>query len=485
MKHVPLWVWFLVGGVGSAGLYVGLGALIGVSGYPLDDAWIHQTYARNLALRGEWAFVPGQVSGGSTAPLWTVLLAPGHWLPGESYRLWTFLLGGLSLGLLAWLSAEFVRRALPDHPWAAWAAGGLVLAEWHLVWAGASGMETVLFSAVLMAALVLMWAEPGGVGPVAAGGLVGLAMWVRPDGLTLLPFVLAGQYLIHRQWRLLIVAGLAFGVLAAGYLGFNLVTAGEIWPTTFYAKQAEYAALRDLPLWTRAFQVGLAPLVGVVVLLAPGWVLAAVRKKWVWLLPLAWAGAYLGVFVLRLPATYQHGRYQMPVIAMLLVTGVLGVAAVVLPNAPSAAQRIMSRAWLLSTGALALAFFAIGANAFVTDTRFINEEMVAAARWLAENTQSDDLIAVHDIGAVGFFAQREIVDLAGLVSPEVIPFITDGVALQAHIEAQGADYLMTFPDWPGYDVMVNAPGWEIVFEAEGALIRETGKQHMTIYQWRR
>ncbi len=28
-------------------------------GFPLDDAWIHQTYARNLALHGEWAFLPG------------------------------------------------------------------------------------------------------------------------------------------------------------------------------------------------------------------------------------------------------------------------------------------------------------------------------------------------------------------------------------------------------------------------------------------
>ena len=47
-------------------------------GYPLDDAWIHQTYARNLAVRGEWAFLPGKASAGSTAPLWSALIAPAY-----------------------------------------------------------------------------------------------------------------------------------------------------------------------------------------------------------------------------------------------------------------------------------------------------------------------------------------------------------------------------------------------------------------------
>ena len=35
-------------------------------GFPLDDAWIHQTYARNLGLRGMMAFSPDELSTGST-----------------------------------------------------------------------------------------------------------------------------------------------------------------------------------------------------------------------------------------------------------------------------------------------------------------------------------------------------------------------------------------------------------------------------------
>ena len=61
-------------------------------GFPLDDAWIHQTYARNLARSGQLAFVPGVPSAGSTAPLWSFLLSIGYLL-GAPYQIWTYGLG--------------------------------------------------------------------------------------------------------------------------------------------------------------------------------------------------------------------------------------------------------------------------------------------------------------------------------------------------------------------------------------------------------
>ncbi len=109
-------------------------------GFPLDDAWIHQTYARNLALRGEWAFVPGKISAGSTAPLWTLLLAPAHRL-GVSPGGWAFALGVVLLSALALAGVWGIGLLLPQVPvrWR-WAGGFLLALEWHMVWAAASGM---------------------------------------------------------------------------------------------------------------------------------------------------------------------------------------------------------------------------------------------------------------------------------------------------------------------------------------------------------
>src|SRR6266508_6031724 len=79
-------------------------------GFPLDDSWIHLTYARNLAEHGEWAFQLGERSAGSTAPLWTGLLSIGF-LIGLSPYVWAFLLGWVILTLLA-VYAEHVARQL-------------------------------------------------------------------------------------------------------------------------------------------------------------------------------------------------------------------------------------------------------------------------------------------------------------------------------------------------------------------------------------
>jgi len=90
-------------------------------GFPLDDSWIHQTYARNLALRGEWSFLPGQPSAGSTSPLWTILLSVGFFLQLSPY-IWTYFLGALFLFGISLLAESIVRQTVSayrsSYPWA-------------------------------------------------------------------------------------------------------------------------------------------------------------------------------------------------------------------------------------------------------------------------------------------------------------------------------------------------------------------------------
>src|SRR6185436_21155933 len=58
--------------------------LAGVPGFPLDDSWIHLHFARNLAEGAGFSYNPGVPVAGSTAPLWTLLLALGVAVFGAS-----------------------------------------------------------------------------------------------------------------------------------------------------------------------------------------------------------------------------------------------------------------------------------------------------------------------------------------------------------------------------------------------------------------
>src|SRR5512137_419012 len=93
-------------------LYAGLAASRTFAGFPLDDAWIHQTYARNWAETGQLAYVVGLPSAGSTAPLWTLWLSVAYRLQIDPY-LWTMLLGALCLAISAWLLSRLADRLLP------------------------------------------------------------------------------------------------------------------------------------------------------------------------------------------------------------------------------------------------------------------------------------------------------------------------------------------------------------------------------------
>ena len=52
-----------------------LGMMLPLRGGFTDDGFIHIQYARNLATRGEYSFNPGDVSFGTTSPLWVMTLA--------------------------------------------------------------------------------------------------------------------------------------------------------------------------------------------------------------------------------------------------------------------------------------------------------------------------------------------------------------------------------------------------------------------------
>ncbi len=493
----------------------------GYTGFPLDDAWIHQTYARNLARSGQLAFTPGQPSAGSTAPLWSFLLSLGYLL-GLPYALWAYGLGLLFLGLTGWSAARLSVRLFPEARQASLWVGLFCLAEWHLVWAAVSGMETSLFiwlSLFLVERYTKIMSESANErmsdtihSPFVIGFLGGLLILTRPEGLLLVGLI--GLDIAYRGWRhnrsqiLRGWLGLAAGVLVLilPYVLFHLWATGRPFPNTFYAKQAEYGAIlqhfslgqRLLGGWgppvESAQGVFRVIFIGPQILLLPGlawaaWLTFKERRAELWFIWVWWMG-FLLLYALRLPVTYQHGRYQIPAIPWVILLGVWGVWRLL--NNPRLATpstgpiearrlwRVLGRAWLMALVVLVGAFLIIGAMAYGRDVRFIESEMVMVAHWLTDNTPPDALIAAHDIGAIGYFTERPLLDLAGLITPEVIPLIRDESALFNFILARRAAYLVTFPSW--YPEMTRQTNLILRYTTHSPWTRQAGGDNMAVYQ---
>ncbi len=493
----------------SVGVYVAWGYSQGLLGFPLDDAWIHQTYARNLAETGQLAYVPGQPSAGSTSPAWSFLLSVSYLL-GLDYRLWAYLWGGLSLAATAWLAYRLAHRLVPSKPTAALLTGLFCAVEWHLVWAAASGMETMLFTALSLALLEYYFSQmaarqsPQGpatlqmeqtiVSGVGIGLLGAILTLTRPEGLALTGLVLIALVILpvpsstsELKSRLLAAGAslLALAIILVPYLAFNLRTSGSLFPNTFYAKQTEYQVAR--PLHIRFWRVLSPTLVGAQALLVPGFLYSIYHlvrhRDWPAILPLAWWLAFLAAYALRLPVNYQHGRYAMPTIPFLVLYGIWGTALLLRPRSRYLAIRVLSRGLPLATALLTLLFWGRGILAYRDDVGVIEGEMVAIAHWLNENTDPDDLIAVHDIGAVGYLSDRSLLDLAGLITPEVIPFMTDAEQLADWIIQRGATYVVFFPDFSKAYTQLDAdPRLQQVHCTDYAWTLSHGHENLCVYR---
>ncbi|MEK7214667.1 MAG: hypothetical protein AAB289_03635, partial [Chloroflexota bacterium] len=369
----------------------------GAAGFPLDDAWIHQTFARNLATLGQIAVNPGDPVSASTSPVWTIVLAAGHGL-GLPPQLWSACLGWVLLVALARETSLLARSIIPAHSALHWWAGVLTMTEWRLVWAGFSGMETLLFSVVSLAFLRHA-AVPSPRSRAVLGFGAGLLFLIRPEGAILGAVAGVLQLLEgRRNWKPILAYALAAAAVVIPFVLFNFWAGGRPLPATFYAKNAGYGSPADLMQLAAYLQSAAIELThGPALLLIPGLLFGlmcwARRGLGAVPIPLLWALGLVGAYMIWLPVTYHHGRYLMPLLPIVVIYGLSG-SAVLLETLKqnsrfvAAAKAALLLVWVLGWGR--------GAQILAGNTRSINQQQVDAAVWLRDNTPSSTVVGAHD-----------------------------------------------------------------------------------------
>ncbi len=129
---------------------------------------------------------------------------------------------------------------------------------------------------------------------------------------------------------------------------------------------------------------------------------------------------------------------------------------------------------------LTLVFQFVGARQNAYDVFWIESEMTATAKWVQQNVPSGARLAVHDIGVLGFYVPNPLVDMAGILTPQVVPIIRNESKLAEYLDSNSVDYLITFPSL--YPELTSRR--ESVFQAG----QESGPlrfdENMQVYRWR-
>jgi len=390
-----------------AGAVAGLGASES-TGFSLDDAYIHLSYARSSALGQGFSYNPGDWETGASSPLWALMLVPFATLqdPARAVQLLGVVLHGAT-ALVCSLGAA--RLVAPARAQAAAAIAGVVVATHPGLLQGAlSGMEVSLTALLLSWALLAMFAKR-----VALGfGLSVLAVWARPEAALLLGTAGGLGWLHTRDRRLLAVPlGAAAGLLA--WIVFCLVVSGYPWPNTRYVKSAgtnaaglAYFLVQVVPREPWLLGVG-GP---VLVVLHMRRDLPALERRLPWLLMGAWFAASLAVAVTRAldPAVlFYHHRYFLP----LSVVPALSVGIAAATSAPRTRLLWVAPVLLLSVW-MALDTQALQRRQEHNIMRLHEEP----SRYLASQLPARSVVVVEGAGASRFFTPREmtIVDMLGL-----------------------------------------------------------------------
>ena len=388
---------------------------------------------------------------GSTAPLWTLLLGAGAFVFGASPAL------AKVIGLAATIAAGILTRraalALSAAPLVAFAAGLALVATAGLTWGGLSGMEVSL-AAALVAGALLAHAHDA---TFVAVLLASLAVLSRPEAVLFLPVLLIARPLRVRRIVLFVVVPL---VVLVPFVAFCLATVGSPLPATVAAKVeggllGRLAGLSEPALTTfvvrpRAFLLEWYRLLSLTHLALPLALGVALVAVW-WRHGRRWGVPALILLIhplaMALIAPYrgpgfQEGRYSLHLLPVAMVT-----LAAALPPAWRRISLVAVAVYL----ALAVPPLVPGAVRYARAVKNINEMQVHLGRWIDRELPRTARVAANDIGAIAYFSRREIIDVMGLVTPDILRYRRDGDAgVARYLLEQCPDHVVIFPDWfPG------------------------------------
>lgn len=466
----------------AAGIYFIVSAFHtnGYFGFPIDDSWIHLTFAKNLFEYGSFSYYKNDlVTSGSTSPVYTILLSLFFFISKNEFII-SYLIGIIFGAAAVLMMIKLTLLNFQNSALLAILTASLIALQPKLNLINVSGMETSMFIFLISASLYAYQKKK----IVLLGILLGLTIWCRPDGFVLWAAI-AMDYLLRKiffrkksadesfadiSYKEITTTFFIAAVFAVSYFLFNYLLSGSFLPNTYKAK-IEYYQQNDrnfflkndvLNFFTEGELVMIwLPFLISVLVIARSLFRKEYNHYFVYLLFII--GLILAYYI-KLPFSHRFGRYLLPVMPFYILIAVAGLKTVL----DFIKLKISKRSNILPDGIFILySLIALYLSAYNTinitkDYAFIckyhNDRHVAAGKWINQNTVETDVIAAHDIGAIAFYGERKIIDMAGLVTPELIEHINDKTYseyLNNYLAGHKVDYLAALRNW--FEVVNDKP----------------------------
>ena len=420
---MPAVILIFCGAVVALGAYVLRGAVI-------DDVLIYARVSENLLGGKGWSFNSGEAVNPCSSPLYTLILAVVMALGVGGYNACVVAFAaGVFAGLL---SAFAIGRRISTV--LAVAVMGVFLLNGSLL--EAVGLETSWYLAGVLIAAYLYEIQRY---PWCGVALAAVSL-IRPEGVILPAIVVALDVL--RERRLCAALILPALLLVGAWLLFSFFAFGEIVPHTVSIKAYQGSIEwneRDYPFFV--YLLGRSQFFLLTWILAILGVLRSVRllRSGNVALPLVIAFGALqvaGYSVAGAPIGYEW--YFAPGILSLNIALMLGLwetgSQIHLRHARAKAAGCTSPQFSTRPYAVALGFgLAILTGVLGADppripfsTYRLAAQYRNAAKWIAKNTSAASRVAATEIGYLGYFSGRPIVDIHGLIHKEYLESVRGG-----------------------------------------------------------
>jgi tetratricopeptide (TPR) repeat protein len=398
----------------------------------------------------------------------------------------SYFLGILFFALSVFAYYKVSENIFDKENWMAIIAVLLFALDKWLIFISVSGMETTLFIFLIIANFYYYRKR----NPVMFAVTFGLIFWTRPDGIAYLGVVIL-DYLLLMYFKNkaakqntepmfssaeLKKIFIVFGILLIAYFAMNLLLSGSLLPNTYNAKltyySPEFRSRADFlknEVWNyftySSYVILIIPFI--ISLLFIGSDLFKKRYNR-FFIPALFIFALIFIYWYKLPYAHRFGRYLMPVIPFYIMLFIYGSRQIFILLTGYLSDKKIVNALNIILFSVAILFFAsdsifsndqnIGKTLYQSASRHITIRQVEAAKWLLNNTPENAVIATHDVGAIAFYSNRKIVDVAGLINPEFTPNLLDinyANIMQESMNKYGVTHVAFLREW--YQIVNQKP----------------------------